>query len=456
MIGQSCIKIIFLFFLNWFASHQLVAQPKFPQGFDYDSLLTLAKQHKKPMFLVIHQRSEEFSPFINVSISQKTKNILNEQFVSGVVRLASDDINHPLHKTYSLTTPIYLFTDVHGYPLLRYNEPINQEETLVKLIDSAKTIAEGETMGKLIQQYRKGVRNRLLLRNLLEQYQIFNQYTDLQVLNDYVSQLTVQELNNFETVVFLLSSGPVYNSKIYHLAYTNRKMVDSLYATLPQPRRQEINNRIIRRTFREALDKKDYLLSQNLGQFVGRTWQSNYLRAQMGRSYYPMEHKRLLQDTSAYIQMARNYYNAFFYRVDPDSLAKLDFANDRSIHTIPRRGQALDSVSNILFQQWMEKNRKRYEETQVRSLNYGANQLVNFGKDNPDALFDAIRWLQKSITLRPELGQSHYILAKALYRVGFYAEAEAEQQQAIELYKPQKHYYKQMRDILKQMQARSW
>lgn len=455
MIDQSYIKIIFLFFLNWFAFHQLAAQPKFPQDFDYDSLLSLAKQHKKPMFLAIHQRSEEFSPFINVSISQKTKNILNEQFVSGTVRLASEDINHPLHKTYRLTTPIYLFTDEHGYPLLRHNKPIDQEETLMKLIDSAKTIGEGETMGKLVQQYKKGIRSRLLLMNLLKQYQTFDQYTDQQVLNDYVSQLSVQELNNFETVVFLLRCGPVYNSKTYQLAYTNRKMVDSLYSTLPLPRRQEINNRIIYRTFREALDKKDYSLSQTLGQFVGRTWQSNYLRAQMGRSYYPMEYNRLLQDTAVYIQMAQNYYNTFFYRVAADSIAKLDFANGREIRPHLRRGQLLDSAENILFQQWMGKNRKRYEETQVRSLNYGANQLVKFGNDNPDVLFDAIRWLKKSITLRPDRGQSHHILAKALYHVGFYAEAETEQQRAVELYKPQKHYHKQMRDVLKQMQDRS-
>lgn len=449
------IKIIFLFFLGWFVSHQLVAQSKFPQDFDYDSLFTIAKQQKKPLFLVIHQRDELFSPF-RMSVSQKTKDILHEHFVSGVIQLDPHDFNHPLRKTYNLTTPIYLFTDDDGFPLLRYNKPIAKEETLLNLIDSANTIAEGETMGKLIQQYKKGVRNRILLRNLLKQYQIFNQYTDQQVLNDYVSQLTVLELNNFETVEFLLSCGPVYNSKTYHLAYTNRKMVDSLYATLPQPRRQEINNRIIRRTFREALDKKDYSLSQNLGQFVSRTWQSNYLRAQMGRSYYPMEYKRLFKDTVAYIQMAQNYYNASFYRVDPDSLAKLDFANDRGIHTIPRRGQALDSASNILFQQWIDNNRKRYVENHARSLSYGARQLLYFGRNDRDALFDAIRWQQRALALRPERGQYHHTLAQLLYRVGFYAEAETEQQQAIELYKPQKHYYKQMRDILKQMQARSW
>src|SRR5690606_41337151 len=123
MIDQSYIKIIFLFFLNWFAFHQLAAQPKFPQDFDYDSLLSLAKQHKKPMFLVIHQRSEEFSPFINVAISQKTKNILNEQLVSGPVRVAYEYINHTLQKTYRRTTPIYHLTASRDALLILHTTP---------------------------------------------------------------------------------------------------------------------------------------------------------------------------------------------------------------------------------------------------------------------------------------------------------------------------------------------
>ena len=47
-------------------------------------------------------------------------------------------------------------------------------------------------------------------------------------------------------------------------------------------------------------------------------------------------------------------------------------------------------------------------------------------------------------------------LAKLLYQVGFHAEAIAEQQRAVELYKPQKRHYKRMQDVLKQMRDGSW
>lgn len=454
MTVQFYVKIIFFFF-SCFAAHQLAAQPKVLQNISYDSVQNLAQKRDRPMFLVVHQRSEQFSPFSNVSISRKTNDILNEGFVSGVVRVAPDDIHHPILKAYHLNTPIYLFTDTDGYPLLRYNKQIRQEDTLLKLIDSAKTIAGGETMGKLVQQYKKGFRSQSLLRKLLEQYQVFDQYTDQQVLNDYVSQLTVQELNNFETVVFLLRCGPVHNSKTYQLAYTNRKMVDSLYATLPLPTRKAINGRINRRTFREALDKQNFSIALSLGNRVANTWRPHQLRGDISRSFYPMKYLQLSQDTTGYLHRAKNYYNTFYYRLDQDSLAKLDYANNRGIN-ISNRGFVLDSAENDRFQKWLEKNRLRYVRTQVNNLNYGANQLLGFGKNDPETLFDAIRWMHKSITLIPDRGQSHHILAKLLYQVGFYTEAEAEQQRAVELYKPQKHYYKQMREVLKQMQARSW
>lgn len=291
---------------------------------------------------------------------------------------------------------------------------------MLKLIDSAKTIAAGETMGKLIKQYKKGFRSQSLLRKLLEQYQIFDQYTDQQVLSDYVSRLTVQELNNFETVAFLLRSGPAYDSQTYQLAYTNRKMVDSLYTTLPLPTRKEINGRIQRQTFREALDKKSFALAQTLGSRVANTWQSNHLRGNIARSYYPMKYLQLCGDTISYRSYARNHYNNYYYRLDQDSLAKVDYANNQNMN-ISRRGFALDSVENLRFQNWLEKHRPRYVKTQVDNLNYGANQLLALGKEDPEVLFDGIRWMHKSIALLPDRGQSHHILAKLLYQIGFYA-----------------------------------
>lgn len=450
----DCRTFIVLFFIR-FAVFPSVAQSDFSLPIAYDSLITKAKQLDKPMFFVAHQRSEQFSPYDGLAISKKTKGLLTEAFVSGVVRVAPEDVNHALSKTYHLRTPIYLFTDKDGYPILRYSKQIKQEDTLLKLIDSAKTIAAGETMGKLIKQYKKGFRSQSLLRKLLEQYQIFDQYTDQQVLNDYVSRLTVQELNNFETVAFLLRSGPAYDSQTYQLAYTNRKMVDSLYATLPLPTRKEINGRIQRQTFREALDKKSFALAQNLGNRVANTWQSHHLRGNMARSYYPMKYLQLCRDTIPYRSYARNHYNNYFYRLDQDSLAKVDYANNQNMN-ISRRGFVLDSVENLRFQNWLEKHRPRYVKTRVDNLNYGANQLLAFGKEDPEVLFDGIRWMHKSIALLPDRGQSHHILAKLLYQIGFYAEAEAAQQRAVELYKPQKHYYKRMQEVLKQMQDRSW
>lgn len=451
---KSYSKFVFISFLGWLMGLPLAAQSKFPQDSGYDSLLVLAKQHNKPMFLVVHQGDELFSPFTS-PLSQKVKDILNKQFVSGVVQLDHDDIHHPLHKTYLLSTPIYLFTDSEGFPLLRYNQAIKEEATLISLVDSVNEIVKGETMGKLVKQYKKGIRNRSLLTNLLKQYQAFGQYSDQQVLSDYLAQLTVQELNNFETVIFLLKCGPVYNSKTYLLARTNNKMVDSLYTRLPLPVRMEINNRIIRQTFREALDKQNYSLAQEIGHFASQTWQPNYLRGDIARNFHPMEYKRLLRDTSVYLSMAQKYYNNYFYRVDPDSMARLDFAHDREIK-IHRYGHVLDSAQNVHFQHWIEKGRKWYKEDQARSLSFGARQLLSFGRNNPDALFDAIRWQRKAIAQYPGRGQYHHTLAQLFYRVGFYAEAEVEQQRAIACYKYNKQRHKQMRDALKQMQARLW
>lgn len=440
-----------------FLCFQAKAQPSFLQNVSYDSLLTAAKASNKLMFVAVQPRGRQF-PSIGIKpISPQVVDRVDEHFVSGVITLERDNFNHPIYQRFHISNPMYLFMDEDGYPLLTYNMPIHGDEVLLRLVDSVETIAEGQTMGKMLHQYHKGVRTQSLLRNLLKEYQALDHYVDMQVLQDYVAQLRVQELSHFETVVFLLESGPIYNSSIYRLAYFNRRMVDSVYKTLPNSRRMHINRRISQRTFREALDKKNASLAREVGQFVGSSWQPHHLRAQSVQNYYPMEYSRLMRDTATFIQMARSYYTNFYYRVAADSSNRLDFAKDHGIN-IPFRGRITvsDSLQNARLEQWLKVRRRSTERTQIENLNYGANCLLDFGVDNPDVLFDAIRWVRKSIALDPNSGQSRYTLAKVLYRAGFFAEAEAEQQNAVELYKNHQEYHERMKGVLEAMQSRSW
>lgn len=452
MMSRCYLKSAVLAFLYFFIYPVVAQQATFPQKNDYLHLLERAVQERKPMFLVVHQRDEQFVPFKG-TVSKKAKDILSTQFVSGIVQVDRDDFNHPLAQTFQMNNPFYLFTDKDGIPLLRHDKAVDGTIELERLIDSVATLAKGETLGKLTAQYRKGMRQQSILTKMLQRYQAFDQYTDQQVLNDYLSQLTIEQLNNFETVTFLLSCGPVYNSKTYLLARTNGKMVDSLYSSLPLPVRKKINNRIIQRTFREALDKKDFSLAQHIGYFTYQTWTSNYLRGAASQDYYPLEYKRLMKDTVAYIQMARRFYNDRFYRIDPDSIARIDFVQDHQIK-LSRKGPLLDSAQNAAFKQWIGKGRQYYQGDQARNLNYGAQQILAFAWNSPDALFDAIRWQTKAIDLKPDIAQYHHTLALLLYRVSFYAQAEAEQEKAISLSKLNKGRHKEMQAVLKQIRSR--
>ena len=440
-------------FLCWVFVYPAIAQQQtFPQKEDYLQLLERAAKENKPMFLVVHQRDDQFIPFRG-SVSKKAKDILSTQFVSGIVQVDRDEFDHPLQRAFYLNKPMYLVTDKDGIPILRINKAVDGGDELERLIDSANTLAKAETLGKLIAEYRKGMRQQSLLSKILRYYQTFDQYTDQQLLSDYIAQLTIEQLNNFETVIFLLSCGPIYNSKSYLLARTNSKMVDSLYSSLPLPVRKKINNRIIQRTFRESLDKKNFSLAQEVGYFAYTTWTPNYLRASNAQAFHPLEYKRLMKDSLSYIQMARNYYDQSFYRVDPDSLSRIDFAQDRQIQ-FTRNRLLLDSAQNAEFKSLVGKGRKYYQDDQATNLNYGAQQILAFEKNNPEVIFDAIRWQKKTIELKPDVPAFRYTMALLLYRVGFYAQAEEEQQRAVKLSKSNKLYQEKMKAILKEMQSR--
>lgn len=450
MINITWIKTLFLFvlFLIFFSVN---AQTGFLERVDYDSIRTVANTQNKLMFLLVHEQNENFEP-LKASVSKKGRAYINENFVSGIVQVKRENFQHSLRKAFYLTSPVYLFADSEGYPILRYNRPIKDEKVLLQLADSAHTLAKGETLGKLVRQYQKGMRSRALLTKLLTQYQFFNYYADQRILGDYLSQLTVQELNNFETVVFLMKSGPVYNENIYRLSRTNAKMVDSLYATLPLPTRIDINSRIIQQTFRQSLETSNFYLAQELQQFVRGTWSPNYLRAEISSAFYPMEYKRLMKDSLGYVAMARNYYNVNYYRVAPDSLARVDYAVDQKIAVSRYQGQ-LKRVEEETFKKGFEKYQTKYMREQAQYLSYGARQILAFAPNNTDALFDAIRWQQKAIEQEPERGLYHHTLAMLLYKVGFSAQAEAELLRAKALYKPDKIKSREMETLLKQMKS---
>lgn len=82
-----CRTFIVLFLIQ-FTVFPSMAQSEFSSHITYDSLITKARQRDKPMFFVVHQRSEQFSPYAGLTISKKTKDLLTEAFVSGVVRVA--------------------------------------------------------------------------------------------------------------------------------------------------------------------------------------------------------------------------------------------------------------------------------------------------------------------------------------------------------------------------------
>ncbi len=442
-----------LIFLCWMFTYPVVAQQHtFPKKEEYLHLLERAAKENKPMFLVVHQRDDQFIPFRG-SVSKKAKDILSTQFVSGIVQVDRDEFDHPLQRAFYLNKPMYLVTDKDGIPILRIDKAVDGGDELERLIDSANTLAKAETLGKLIAEYRKGIRQQSLLNKILRYNQTFDQYTDQQLLSDYIAQLTIEQLNNFETVVFLLSCGPVYNSKSYLLARTNSKMVDSLYSSLPLPVRKKINNRIIQRTFRESLDKRNFSLAQNVGYFAYTTWTSNYLRASNSQGYYPLEYKRLMKDSLSYVRMARNYYEQSFYKVDPDSLSRMDFAQDRKINFSGNQ-LVLDSAQNAEFKSLVGKGRKYYQDDLANNLNYGAKQILAFERNDPSVIFDAIRWQKKTIDLKPDVPAFRYTMALLLYRVGFYAQAEEEQQRAVKLSKSNKLYQEKMKAVLKQMQSR--
>ena len=80
-------------------------------------------------------------------------------------------------------------------------------------------------------------------------------------------------------------------------------------------------------------------------------------------------------------------------------------------------------------------------------LNNGAYGIYETGTQNPKYLTNALLWSKRSIELDPQAA-FYDTLAHLLYRLGFYSEALATQEKAVELARSTKQPYKHLQDEL--------
>jgi hypothetical protein len=332
--------------------------------------------------------------------------------------------------------PSFVFIDSKGGLMFKDTGGPPVPQRFISMADRAIAMSKEKSLIDFDEEYKAGNYTLAFLKEYITKRAQRGITDNAALIEKYVDFLTVADLNNYNQVLFILRSGPTVDSKAYRLAYTNKKIIDSIFKKEPLEARTFINNVIISNTMAEAIATKNVTKANAAANFTRNTWTgTDIMQGQKNASLKMLQYFTAIKDTSSYLRQAGSFYDRYYMNISADSLRRLDEKNmekaknaalERATLNIPQGG-ALQSFSFT------------YATANYGiQLNNGAWSFYLTGTKNPTYLMKAILWSKRSIELSPTISAYYDTLAHLLYRMEFYAEAESMEKKAIELGKEEK------------------
>ena len=432
----------------------------------FENVVALAQKNKKPLLLIVAMPAKYMTnntvthALYDAEVLKKIK----DNFV--VFETDRDDATvAQLITTYKLINfPSYVFMhpskDVFH---IDYGMSSSTHKYLT-MVDKALILSKEKSITELEQGYLANKTDNNILKKLIELKRKNGITNNALLIEEYANNLRISDLNDYQTILFILQAGPLADGNAYKLAYTNRKITDSIYKYEPLQRRVEINNAIISNTLINAVKTKNIRQAQAAANYTRATNSSNYIQANKNSSNNMLYYYKSVKDTSNYIRSAIQYYDAYYMNISADSIKKIEarqrqLAIDK-IKPMPTPGtktvskEKLDSM--IKANPGSVRTEKFTTSTVNMSTSY-ANELNNAawtfyetGTKNINHLLKAVTWSTRSIELNPISGY-YDTLAHLFYRLGYLEQAIKTEQTAINQAKIEGRPHDAFQDVLKKI-----
>lgn len=437
-MNRSMHKLI-LFSLLLIETSFSVAQIKYQK--DFNTALKIAAEKKKPIFLHIKTPSKIWNK--NAIGHPDVTEFYNKNFVSYAVDLPNAEATGFIKKYALKILPAYVFLDHSGAIITKGAKNSNTTKHYLNLANQAlDKRSSGKSLADYDEQYKKGNRT----KDFLKEYIIARQRLDLpdnaKLIDEYVDFLTIGAFNDYNEVLFVLKAGPLAHGKAYKLAYTNRKIIDSIYRTLPLAERVSLNKQIINNTQSEAIATKNLALAYSLSNYILGTYSKNYQAGQKQSRYVMINYYKAVKDTNNYYRQAQQYYDQYYMKITADSIQKvtkkLQYKKDSLLAASKENAFLLqkkypsDATQTTYTYSKLSSTATDPAKSLAKILNNAAWDFYILGTGRTDYLSKALLWSKRAIELVPA-SEYYDTMAHIFYRMQLYDEALINQQKAIEV-----------------------
>jgi hypothetical protein len=434
-----------------------VLSSTFAQKINYESNLekakTLSLKQGKPLAILITIEPPVITPnFLKGLNDEKVIEKFNSNFINYKVDRKDTAASGPLIRAHNVYRfPSLLFFDAKGGLMYSDLAILSRPESLINTADKALVMSKEKSLVEYDKEFMSGVADRAFLKSYIGKRRNAGIIDNADLIERYVNFLSVQDLNNYAEVLFILQAGPLYDSVAYKLAYTNKKIVDSIYKTEPMAVRSALNNAIIANTMKSAIANKNVRRAYGVASFTRNTWTDDPLQGEKNWNLKILQYYRGVRDTMNYLRIAADYYERNYMQISPDSVRRRDSmsfesarikAMNNSIAASAAQSRRVPQDSSLKISDG-EISRTVRRDTVFRTvtfsvpkdayateLNSAAWSFYLMAGDNSEYLSKAMFWSRRSLELA-EKAAFYDTYAHLLYKLRFYSEAENMQKKAV-------------------------
>ncbi len=422
----------------------MVAIATYAQKINYEKTYShaqaLSAKTGKPMMILVNIIPPPGPGSDKYLISLNDKSVVelfNTNFVNYTV-LRTDTAANKIIRKYSLTTfPSFVFVDAQGGLL---HKDFGNSPFAKKFIDMGNTAiarSKDKSLAQYDQEYAAGKLDSAGLRNYITRRKQAGIYDNARQIDTYVNYLKIRDFDSYEMVLFILEAAPYLDSKAYKLAYTNRKITDSIYKKEPITKRKEINSRMIGNTMARAIATKNIQQAHAVANFTRGSWAPDYKTGQQQYELKIVQYYAGVKDTANYFRQASGYYDRYYMNIGVDSIKKLENKRVQDLRVYDARPDTTYRIVDGKEQKVITRTEHRPDPNSsffATELNNVAYQFYQTGTRNVNHLTKAMIWSKRSIEISPVPNPAYYdTLAHLLYRLNFHSEAEKTQEEAVAL-----------------------
>ncbi|MEJ7820727.1 MAG: hypothetical protein WKF85_00320 [Chitinophagaceae bacterium] len=246
-------------------------------------------------------------------------------------------------------------------------------------------------------------------------------------------------------MAFIAQMAPMLDSKASNILRKDQQLFNRAWYSMSNPLRIGINNVIIYKGMKKAIDEKNEGAANRVAAFAQGTYMGNYAG---GTKAYD---KNLLHfyektDTSKYFRKAIAYFDRYFMILSPDSIKKIDTVTKNRLSA---QAPKTDTIMNGRQVQRTSISYTPVTQNFTRELNNGALSFYKM-TNNPYLLSVATEWAKKGLEFykSPEILDTY---SRLLYKQNQKAKAIELQHEAIALRKQRKFSTKEYDAILAKM-----